>query len=192
MGGRRRQRRASGRSAPGASLGGMTVFVALLRAVNVGGTGRLAMADLAAACAAASFTGVRTLLASGNAVFRTDSDEAAARTALEAALFARIGRSVDAVLRDAAGIGRVLADNPFPDAPPDRVMAILMDAAPPADALDGVTGQAPDEAVRLGQREIYVHYGSGMGRTRLRIPAAQAGTARNMNTIARLAAMAAE
>jgi uncharacterized protein (DUF1697 family) len=47
------------------------------------------------------------------------------------------------------------------------------------------------EALRLGLREIYVHYGAGMARSKLRIPAAAAGTARNMNTVARLAAMAA-
>jgi uncharacterized protein (DUF1697 family) len=46
--------------------------------------------------------------------------------------------------------------------------------------------------MRLGKREIYVHYPSGMGRSKLRIPAAKAGTARNMNTVARLAEMAAK
>jgi uncharacterized protein (DUF1697 family) len=44
----------------------------------------------------------------------------------------------------------------------------------------------------LGEREIFVHYASGMGRSRLRIPAAKAGTARNMNTVAKLAEMASK
>ena len=43
----------------------------------------------------------------------------------------------------------------------------------------------------LGTREIFVHYGAGMGTSKLRIPAAKAGTARNMNTVAKLAEMAA-
>ena len=59
------------------------------------------------------------------------------------------------------------------------------------DALDKATGLA-DETMALGEREIFVHYGSGMGRSKLRIPAAKAGTARNMNTVAVLAKMAAE
>ena len=42
----------------------------------------------------------------------------------------------------------------------------------------------------LGKREIYVHYGDGMADSRLRIPAAKTGTARNINTIAKLAEMA--
>ena len=55
----------------------------------------------------------------------------------------------------------------------------------------GVRGQK-DEKIRLGRREIYVHYGEGMGTSKLVIPAAKAGTARNMNTVAALAKMAAE
>jgi uncharacterized protein (DUF1697 family) len=56
--------------------------------------------------------------------------------------------------------------------------------------LDHVTGQA-DEEIRLGKREIFVHYASGMGRSKLRIPAAKTSTARNMNTVAKLAEIAA-
>ena len=70
-------------------------------------------------------------------------------------------------------------------------MAIFLDEPPPRDAAERATGRA-DEEIRLGRREIYVHYGDGMGRSRLKIPAAKAGTARNINTITKLAEMAAE
>jgi hypothetical protein len=46
------------------------------------------------------------------------------------------------------------------------------------------------EEVRLGAREIYVHYGESMARSKLRIPVAREGTARNINTITRLVALA--
>ena len=46
--------------------------------------------------------------------------------------------------------------------------------------------------MRLGKREIFVHYGSGIGTSKLRIPAAKAGTMRNMNTIAKLAELASK
>ena len=59
------------------------------------------------------------------------------------------------------------------------------------DTLAAVKGRK-DEEIGLGAREIYVHYGDGMGQSKLVIPAAKAGTARNMNTIATLAKMAAE
>jgi uncharacterized protein (DUF1697 family) len=68
---------------------------------------------------------------------------------------------------------------------------IFLDERPPTDALDHVSGRR-DEEMRLGAREIFVHYASGMGRSKLKIPAAQSGTARNMNTVARLAQIASK
>jgi uncharacterized protein (DUF1697 family) len=64
----------------------MTVFIALLRAVNVGGTGKLAMKDLTAVCEAAGFAKVRTHIASGNVVFESNRSEARAKAVLEASL----------------------------------------------------------------------------------------------------------
>jgi uncharacterized protein (DUF1697 family) len=83
----------------------------------------------------------------------------------------------------------VLAANPFADQAGNRVVAIFLNAAPPADALHEVSGLR-DERIALGRREIYVHYGDGMADSRLKIRAAAQGTARNMNTVAKLAAMA--
>ena len=168
----------------------MTAFIALLRAVNVGGTGKLPMSDLTALCARAGFERVRTYIASGNVVFDSDRSEAQVKSALEAALAAYAGKPVGVMVRTSAEMAAVLAENPFPDAPPNRCMAIFLDHPPPADALDKVTGRK-DEELRLGRREIYVHYGPGMGTSKLKIPAAKAGTARNMNTIAKLVEMAA-
>ncbi|HET9147254.1 MAG TPA: DUF1697 domain-containing protein [Acetobacteraceae bacterium] len=169
----------------------MVSFVALLRAVNVGGTNRLAMDDLKAICEAAGFQAVRTYIASGNVVFTTERDEPETKAVLEACLEAHAGKPVGVILRTAAEMAEVLARNPFAGAPGNRVMAIFLDDPTSPATLEGVTGLAPDEELRLGQREIYVRYGAGMANTKLRIPAAKAGTARNMNTVARLAAMAA-
>lgn len=169
----------------------MRRYVALLRAVNVGGRGRLPMADLKALCVDAGFDAIRTQGASGNVVLSSDGPAAAVKAALEVRLAAYAGKPVAVLVRDAAEIRRVLERNPFPGEAPRYTVAIFLDGPPPGDALDGATGRA-DERMALGAREIYVHYPSGMGRSKLRIPAAEAGTARNMNTIAKLAAMAAE
>ena len=59
----------------------MTARVALLRAVNVGGTGKLPMALLAEMCRDAGFGDPKTYIASGNVVFDSDLDEAAAKAA---------------------------------------------------------------------------------------------------------------
>jgi uncharacterized protein (DUF1697 family) len=70
-------------------------------------------------------------------------------------------------------------------------MAVFLDRAPPVDTLAGIRSKR-DEQIRLGRREIYIHYGEGMAKSKLVVPAARSGTARNMNTVARLARMAAE
>jgi uncharacterized protein (DUF1697 family) len=169
----------------------VTAYVALLRAVNVGGTGKLPMAELVAMCEACGFARVRTYIASGNAVFDFKGSASHVKALLEAQLAAYAGKPVGVVVRTAAEMAAVLQANPFPDAAPNRTVAIFLDAPPPADALNHVAGRA-NEHLQLGAREIYVHYGDGMADSRLKIPAAKAGTARNMNTVAKLAAMAAQ
>jgi uncharacterized protein (DUF1697 family) len=167
----------------------MTAFVALLRAVNVGGTGKLPMNDLKALCEAAGFTKVKTYIASGNVVFEATMTEAEVVAALNKKLTAYAGKPLGVLVRTAAEMRAVLAANPFPDTAPNYTVAIFLNKAPAKNALDGIV--APDgEEVRLGMREIYVHYPHGQGRTKLKIPAARAGTARNINTVSTLARMA--
>ena len=168
----------------------MTHYIALLRAVNVGGTGKLPMGELKAMCEAAGFTDVRTYIASGNVLFTSKLGEAAVREKLEQQLHDYAGKPVGVLIRTAAEMARVLADNPFPEAPGNRVVAIFLDAPPTTSALDDVKHQKL-ERLACGKREIYVHYGDGMADSRLTIPAAKAGTARNINTIAKLAQLAA-
>jgi uncharacterized protein (DUF1697 family) len=169
----------------------MGAFVALLRAVNVGGTGKLPMSDLKDICEELGFGAVSTYIASGNVVFTSRKSEAAIKTALEKRLEAYAGKPVGVVVRSAAEMARVFADNPFPKAAPNRTMAVFLDRRPAADTLAGVRGRR-DEQIQLGRREIYIHYGEGMAASKLVIPAAKTGTARNMNTVATLARMAAE
>lgn len=167
----------------------MTGYVALLRAVNVGGTGKLAMADLRGIGEACGFASVSTYIASGNLLFASDRAAGEAKAMLEARLEAHAGRPLGLAIRSAAEMAAVLAANPFADAPGNRVTAIFLDAPPPGDAIGKATGRTTEE-IALGLREIFVHYPHGQADTRLRIPAATAGTARNMNTVAKLAALA--
>ena len=162
-----------------------------MRAVNVGGTGKLAMADLRAVCSEAGFGRVETYIASGNVVFDSALPEAKVKSKLERRLREHGGKAIAVVVRSGTEMRAILKANPFAKAVPNRTYAIFLDARPPADALKRATG-VKDEEMRLGKREIYVHYPSGLGRSKLRIPAAKAGTARNMNTVAALADMASK
>jgi uncharacterized protein (DUF1697 family) len=167
-------------------------FVVLLRAVNVGGTGSLPMAELRALAQASGFEAVRTYIQSGNMVLQSSWPEAKkVKATLEKALAAKLGKPVAVMVRTAGEMAQVLRSNPFPDKPGNQVMAVFLDAPPGRHALDGVV--APDgEELGLGRREIYVYYPNGMGRSKLKLPAASGGTARNINTVARLVEMAGD
>jgi uncharacterized protein (DUF1697 family) len=169
----------------------MTRYVALLRAVNVGGTGKLPMTELKSMCSAAGFARVETYIASGNVIFEGRAGPAKMKAALEACLLDYFGKPMGVMVRTAAEMAAVLKANPFPEADPKLTYAIFLDKPPPRDTLDHVVGKNR-EKICLGEREIFVHYQDGMGRSKLRIPAAALGTARNMNTVAKLAEIAAK
>ncbi|YCI01402.1 DUF1697 domain-containing protein [Ensifer sp. D2-11] len=169
----------------------MPVYVALFRAVNVGGTGKLAMADLKAVCDELGFAGAKTFIQSGNVVFRSDLPEPAVQAKLEQALAAKMGKAPGVLLRSRRQLDDIAARaERFLDAKPNLLLITFLPEPPPADALDKLV--APDgEEVRIDGREIYVHYPNGSGRSKLKLPALRPGTARNLNTIRKLAEMAA-
>jgi uncharacterized protein (DUF1697 family) len=169
----------------------MTKYVALLRAVNVGGSGKLPMTELKSMCDDAGFTGIETYIASGNAVFDSKAAPARVKAALEARLLAYFDKPVGVVVRTASEMVAVLGANPFRDLEPRHTYAIFLDRRPPRDALDHAVGLSVERTF-LGDREIFVHYPVGMGRSKLRIPAAAMGTARNMNTVAKLLEIASK
>jgi uncharacterized protein (DUF1697 family) len=167
----------------------MTNYIALLRAVNVGGTGKLPMAELKAMCIELGFANVQTYIASGNVVFQSKLIEKKVKAALEARLEIYAGKAVGVLIRTAAEMADILANNPFPNAAPNRCVAIFLDEPLGGKVIEGVRGRNGEE-IAVGVRELYVHYGNGMADSKLRIPVAKSGTARNMNTVAKLAAMA--
>ena len=167
----------------------MTAYVALLRAVNLMRTTTLAMADLRAIAEKLGFGSPRTYIASGNLVFTSGKSEAQVRDLLEKELERHMGKPVAVMVRTAAEMAAVAKASPFPDQPGNKVVAIFLDQAPPRDAADQAKKVA-GEQIEIGKREIYVHYPDGQGQSRLVIPAAATGTARNMNSVAKLAEMA--
>jgi len=169
----------------------MAKYIALLRSVNVGGTGKLPMADLRAMCEAAGFAHVQTYIASGNALFESKVSAAKVKLELETRLLAYAGRPITVIVRTPAEMVAIHKANPFPKAVPTQAAVVFLDKPPPVDALEHAVG-VKDERMALGNREIFVHYGSGVGTSKLRIPAAKPGTMRNMNTVAKLADLAAK
>ena len=168
----------------------MTAYVALLRAVNVGGTGKLSMVELKALCEAAGFTSVKTYIAIGNVVFKSGASETLVKATLEKKLAAAMGKPVGVIVRTAEEMADAVARNPFVKKPSNLTVALFVDEPVSSAMLSSATG-VDGEEMRAGKREIFIFYPKGQGQSRLRLPHAKAGTARNMNTVAKLAEMAA-
>jgi uncharacterized protein (DUF1697 family) len=170
----------------------MTVYVALLRGVNLVGNSTLKMADLKEIAGELGLKSARTYIASGNLLFSSGEPEGKVRQMLEKQLQEHMGEGVRVMLRTAKEMEAAVRANPFTDAPGNRVQAFFMNEAPPEGLMETARNM-DDERIAAGAREVYVAYGEkGIGRSRLRIPAAEAGTARNMNTVAKLAELARE
>jgi uncharacterized protein (DUF1697 family) len=167
------------------------IYVALLRAVNVGGRGQLAMSDLKTMCREAGFAQVETYIASGNVIFQANGSAEDVKTALEERLSRYAGKPVSVAIRTDRELAAIVETNPFKKETPSKTVTIFLEHAPEDDALLRATGRQREE-LHLGAREIFVHYVDGIGRSKLKIPAARSGTARNMNTVTRLAALAAK
>ncbi len=160
----------------------MALYIALLRAINVGGTGKLPMAELRELATDLGFTEVRTYIQSGNMVFKSRLSAPGVKSALEAALANRLGKPCAVLLRSNDELRDIESSNPFPDAEPAKVLVLFLDTSPDAKKLASVKPPGRERIV-AGKREVYIHFPDGMGQSKLKIPFADVGTGRNLNTL---------
>jgi uncharacterized protein (DUF1697 family) len=177
----------------------MAAYVALLRAINVSGTGKLPMKELRAACETAGLERVSTYIASGNIVFASPRSEAAVKALIADLLREPFGLTRNHVLiRRPDEIAAVIAANPFPDAAvarPNLLMVTFLDGPPAAGAAERLAAFGGRERLHLHGEHLYVDYVEGVGRSKLTpafldralgVPA----TGRNWNTTNTLLGMA--
>ncbi|MFN8613597.1 MAG: DUF1697 domain-containing protein [Vulcanimicrobiota bacterium] len=166
----------------------MSTYIALLRAINVGGTGKLSMARLRELCRSDGFERVKSYIQSGNLVLDSPLSQAQVKGRLESLLQAELGKHHAVFVRTIAELAEVLKANPFSEAEAGAVQVVFFDQLP-----DLKVELAPDgERLLPGRREVYVVYPGGMGRSRLKAPGLQAGTGRNLNTLRKLLELAVE
>lgn len=168
----------------------MTPHVALLRAVNVGGTGALPMPVLKAMGEDCGFSRARTWIASGNLLFESGDDEATIQSKLEARLLEWAGKPIEVFVRTVQQLAMIVAANPFPDAHGSRHLIYFRDCPPPPDLIARCR-HANGERLALGTRELHVDYGEGIRFTKLKISGKAEHTARNFNTVTKLAELLA-
>lgn len=175
----------------------MPPLIVLLRAVNVGGRNMIAMAALKALLAENGVPDVRTYVQSGNLVLDpAGRSPAEISTLISGLIEGHAGFRPAVIVRTAAEMADVLSRIPFPaDASPSRVLVTFLQSDPePAGLRTLSTYEGPEQVVASG-RELFIHYGEDMARSRLaRLPLEKllgtCGTARNLHTIRALVAMA--
>jgi uncharacterized protein (DUF1697 family) len=176
-------------------------YVALLRGINVGGNKRVGMSDLRDLLARLGFVDARSLLASGNLVFRGDAtpiEKLEGR--LEAEARKRLGLEADFLVRTPEEWRRVVARNPFPDEAerdPGHLLVLFLKKSPAAAAIRGLQSLIPGrEVFRADGRHAYMVYPDGVGPSRFTHTLIERtlgirGTARNWNTVRKLEELAA-
>jgi uncharacterized protein (DUF1697 family) len=169
----------------------MPTHIALLRAVNVGGTGKLPMAELRTRCTALGFENVRTYIASGNLILQSKLTSPQVKTTLESLVHEMLGKPAAVLMRSRAELKAIMAANPYKDAEGNRVIVVFLEKAPPKNTLTGwkIPG---DEQLTLIGRELFIHFPSGQGKSKLKVPFQDIGTGRNLNTVRTLLEMASE
>jgi uncharacterized protein (DUF1697 family) len=168
----------------------VTAYVALVRAVNVTGTGMLPKDKLKAMGESCGFANVRTFINSGNLLFTSDLDEGTVQTRMEEKLAEFFGKHRRVHVRSAREMAEAARKNPFGDDKPSWVMAFFIDEKPVQQMLDEAR-DVQGERLALGPRLIYVSYGDGIAKSKLKLPAIKHGTARNMNSVAKIAELLA-
>jgi uncharacterized protein (DUF1697 family) len=164
-------------------------YAALLRAINVGGTGKLPMTELTKLCTKAGFCEVKTYIASGNVVFTSPAKEATVKAALEQALEKHMKKPVPVALRTAKELEAAIAANPFPKVEPAKLLVVFFDEPLTKASLEGAVTPAGEELVIKG-RELFIHFPIGQGQSKLKLPLfKKSGTGRNLNTVVKLAEM---
>ena len=164
----------------------MTAYVALIRAVNVSGTCMLPKDLLKAFGEASGFDNCRTFINSGNLLFTSDLAESTIAKRLEDKVSAHLAKPARVYVRSSFEMAEAVERNPFSDDKPSRVMAHFIDERPVKEMIEEAR-DVQGERLALGPRLIYVSYGEGIGKSKLKLPVIKQGTARNMNSVARMA-----
>lgn len=174
----------------------MPGYVSLLRAVNVGGRS-ISMSRLRDVYAALGFDDVRSYIQSGNLVFHSSQrSEAAVTSAIEGAIVDEFGLAVRVLVRSHADMAKIARSHPFAQQVGGKGSALyvtFLASKPAAGKVKSIDAAryAPD-AFKVVGREIYAVYPNGYGRSKLALPLFEKalgveGTARNWNTVTKLA-----
>jgi uncharacterized protein (DUF1697 family) len=180
----------------------MPVFISMLRGVNVGGHNRVEMDALRALYQSLKLEDPRTHVQSGNVIFKTKEENVAALTKkIQTAIEETFGFRPIVILRTAAELRNAVAINPFASRPgiePGKLLVAFLVAEPTPEAATSLRNfrKLPEELHLLG-RELFIYFPNGSGKSKLPWASLEkhllvANTARNLNSVQKMLAIAEE
>lgn len=168
-------------------------WIALVRAIGPLTHKKMSMAQLRAGCEEAGLKDVRTVLATGNALFSSELPETKINHILNAVILAHDLQN-EVFLRQQRDLVQVLSENPFPESSaerPNQMLVLFMSEQPTSSEIAAVENVEGPEQIKVIGREAYIDYtngvaGSKLTPSRLEKLLGRSGTARNWNTIEKL------
>jgi uncharacterized protein (DUF1697 family) len=181
---------------------GMSVLIAMLRGINVGGHHKIKMTELKTLCESLGFAKVQTYIQTGNVVFETKEhgDEKLAKK-IGGAIEKKFGFCPEVIVRTAEEMRAIVKKNPFAKEKfdPAKLAVFFLASDPGKAARDAVSRiEANPEVIKPVGSEIYIYFPDGQGRSKLKFNIVEkainkiAWTARNWNTVEKLLEMAEE
>lgn len=183
----------------------MTIHIALLRGINVGGNNKIKMADLRVALGKLGLANVQTYIQSGNILFESDEDEATLRGRIEQEIETTFGLSIKVIIRTDAELQRIVASLPFSDkqiaeaeatGEGESLYVAMLLNEPPAEKLEKLQAfETKEEQFRIVGRDMYLLFHRSIRDSKLAVQTEKLGvpiTTRNWKTINKLVALAGE
>ena len=174
----------------------MPTYVAVLRAINLGSHNKIAMSDLRDMCGRLGLEDAKTLVLSGNVVFKCANGSAAKlERVLEEASAKQLGVTTDYFVRSATEWQAIIDANPFPKEakadPGHLLMMCLRDEPSAAQVKELRAAIKGREVVKAKGKQAYFVYPDGVGTSKLTIKVIEKalgtrGTARNWNTVLKI------
>ena len=176
----------------------MSVFIVLLRGINVGGHRKVPMAELRELLSNSGYNNVQTYVQSGNVVLQSSFDSIKLKQELEKIILNHFGFEVKVLVKTYSELKTIYETCPFQKEEKEKSYFMILDNLPNVPDLEEVSKLSYDgEEFKITNNSIYFYSANGYGRTKfnsnffehkLKVNA----TARNYKTMLKLLAMAKE
>ncbi|WP_243644300.1 DUF1697 domain-containing protein [Paenibacillus pinisoli] len=183
----------------------VTIYMALLRGINVGGKNKIKMAELRESLAAIGLQRVQTYIQSGNILFESAQEELPLRERIERQIEADFGLSIKVVMRTLDELRTIRRNLPFTEeqvaeakaaAEGEVLYVSMLQEQPSPDKLEKLAGiDIGEDRYVLDGNNLYLLYSLSVRNSKLSAHVEKLGvasTVRNWNTINKLIELGSE